>query len=100
MLPLGMPNAYVEARGARDHYAVECLIGEPIHAPSIDRAALGLQAEAAGLGGSLSPNLENNPCRLSWSSTRLVSLPMPLKRFNQPALEARGVAPRSASSES
>lgn len=46
---LGMSNPYVEARGARDHHAAECLLGEPIHAPSIDRAALGLQAEAAGL---------------------------------------------------
>ncbi len=42
-----MPNPYVEAHGARDHYAAECLTGEPIHAPSIDRAALGLHAEAA-----------------------------------------------------
>jgi len=46
---LGMPNPYVEARGSRDHYAAECLIGEPIHAPSIDRAALGLHAEATGI---------------------------------------------------
>ena len=46
---LGMPNPYVEARGSRDHYAAECLIGEPIHAPSIDRAALGLLAEAAAM---------------------------------------------------
>ena len=49
---LGMPNLYVEARGARDHYAAECLIGEPIHAPSIDRAALGLQAEAVAMNPS------------------------------------------------
>lgn len=49
---LGMPNPYVEARGARDHYAAECLIGEPIHAPAIDRAALGLQAEAVAMNPS------------------------------------------------
>jgi len=55
---LGMPNPYVEARGARDHYAAECLIGEPIHAPSIDRAALGLQAEAAGIEPSPSSRKE------------------------------------------
>ena len=55
---LGMPNPYVEARGARDHHAAECLIGEPIHAPSIDRAALGLQAEAAGMTFTSSPGKE------------------------------------------
>jgi len=55
---LGMPNPYVEARGARDHYAAECLIGEPIHAPSIDRAALGLQAEAATLTSPTPPPQE------------------------------------------
>ena len=51
---LGMPNPYVEARGSRDHYAAECLIGEPIHAPSIDRAALGLQAEVEELKSPIS----------------------------------------------
>ena len=30
----------------------ECLTGEPIHAPSIDRAALSLLAEAAGMESS------------------------------------------------
>lgn len=46
---LGMPNPYAEARGSRDHYAAECLVGEPLHVPSIDRAAAGLRAEAARL---------------------------------------------------
>ena len=58
---LGMPNPYVEARGSRDHYAAECLTGEPIHAPSIDRAALGLQAEAAGMQSPSSPGSEAYP---------------------------------------
>ncbi len=52
---LGMPNPYVEARGSRDHYAAECLAGEPIHHPAIDRAALGLQADAASLSSPTSP---------------------------------------------
>lgn len=41
---MGMPNPYVEARGARDHLAAERLIGEPLHTPSIDRAVLSIRA--------------------------------------------------------
>lgn len=55
---LGMPNPYVEARGSRDHYAAECLAGEPIHYPAIDRAALGLQAEVAKLNATASSSKE------------------------------------------
>ena len=51
---VGMPNPYVEARGSRDHWAAERLIGEPLHTPSIDRAVLSVRA---GLGdvGSRTP---------------------------------------------
>lgn len=36
------PNPTVEAIGARDHWAVECIAGRPLFGPSIDRAATAL----------------------------------------------------------
>ena len=50
---VGMPNPYVEARGARDHWAAERLIGEPLHTPSIDRAVLSVRAGPGDVGSSV-----------------------------------------------
>ena len=44
---LGMPNPYVEALGARAHWAAEVLIGAPLHTPTIDAA---VDAVRTGLG--------------------------------------------------
>jgi len=40
------PNPLVEAVGARDHWAAECLAGEPLLLPSVERAARGVRAAA------------------------------------------------------
>ena len=53
LLSVGMPNPYVEARGARDHWAAERLIGEPLHTPSIDRAVLSVRAGPGDVGSSV-----------------------------------------------
>jgi len=44
---LGMPNPYVEALGARAHWAAETLVGQPLHTPIIDAA---MDAVRTGLG--------------------------------------------------
>jgi len=44
---LGMPNPYVEALGARAHWAAEALAGQPLHTPVIDAA---VHAVRTGLG--------------------------------------------------
>jgi intracellular multiplication protein IcmP len=41
------PNPCVEAAGARDHWAAECLAGVPLLKPSIDRALAAVRAAAA-----------------------------------------------------
>ncbi len=40
---LGMPNPYVEALGARAHWAAENLVGQPLHTPAIDAAMQGIR---------------------------------------------------------
>ena len=42
------PSPRVEAIGARDHWAAECALGDPLPAPSIDRAIEAVRAEASG----------------------------------------------------
>ena len=44
---MGMPNPYVEALGARAHWAAETLAGMPLHTPTIDAA---VNAVRTGLG--------------------------------------------------
>ena len=46
------PNPRVEAIGARDHWAVERIAGEPVVEPSLDRAIDALRKTAAGAVGS------------------------------------------------
>jgi intracellular multiplication protein IcmP len=41
------PNPRVEAAGARDHWAAECAVGEPLPIPSVARALAALQRQAA-----------------------------------------------------
>ena len=41
------PNPLIEAIGARDHWAVECLLGMPLHVPATQRAAAAVCAAAA-----------------------------------------------------
>jgi intracellular multiplication protein IcmP len=44
------PNPRIEALGARDHWAVERLVGEPVIEPSLNRAVDALRKIAAGSG--------------------------------------------------
>ncbi len=44
------PNPLVEAVGARDHWAAECLAGEPLLLPAVERAALVVRAAAGEAG--------------------------------------------------
>ena len=46
------PNPRVEAVGARDHWAVERLAGEPVIEPSLDRAIAALRKVAAATQAS------------------------------------------------
>jgi intracellular multiplication protein IcmP len=40
------PNPRVEALGARDHWAVECAAGSPVHEPDVSRALMALRRHA------------------------------------------------------
>lgn len=53
------PNPLVEAIGARDHWAAECLLGAPLFLPSVERAALSVRA-AAGDAADVTPK-EDRP---------------------------------------
>lgn len=44
------PNPLVEAIGARDHWAAECLAGAPLLLPAVDRAVLSVRAAAGDAG--------------------------------------------------
>jgi intracellular multiplication protein IcmP len=41
-----MPNPRIEAAGARDHWAAECMEGRPLYVPSLERAVLMIRAAA------------------------------------------------------
>lgn len=43
---VGMPNALIEARGARAHWDAEIAVCGPLHAPQIDAAVLSIRARA------------------------------------------------------
>ena len=45
--PAEQPNPRTEAAGARDHWAAECQVGQPLSAPSLDRALAVLRKLAA-----------------------------------------------------
>jgi len=46
--PTPHPNPRVEAIGARDHWAAECMIGRPLSKPSIERALKAVRNAATG----------------------------------------------------
>jgi len=53
------PNPLVEAIGARDHWAAECLIGGPLLLPAVERAALSVRAAAGD--AAVVTNTEHRP---------------------------------------
>jgi len=46
------PNPLVEAIGARDHWAAECLAGGPLLLPAVERASRSVRAAAGDAGGT------------------------------------------------